>query len=1562
MAYTPVVSTTVTGEIVDSGIQTVISGGTAISTKVLAGASQTCSAGGVISGTTIFSETSQGGISILAGGTGYNLVASGYTTTGRNVVVCYNGGLMNGLKLYGNSWTQVSNANTSIISNIYAYDKTRIELCGLSTLTNVTVDATGVDTELMKTNYGAHVIVFSNHSTLGNPVASNVTLRNGGSAHVYESGSIVSCTVESGGVLYLTDWNFDTQNDWTGKPRVQNGKVVGAIVKSGGIIYVGGSSAVIQNSTIQYGAKLLGLRVSQGLSRVTVYTSETTTVTYNFPAGGIWKDVVIKVGTPIERLGGMGRGTAGNPFVTQMTNLTIYEGGVMYDVSYYSTMTGKFIYGNGSSQTFTLSSGTVTGYVLGSGMNLCGDIMKVTVASAIPQLTNVVVLEGGILDGFRTGRKGDTTKRSNGTYVSSGTTVNWSFGQGSAANLYINSGCFVIQGNSTASSTDAGVTSNLTIDGGILVVANGSVNTDLKSKRNTALQIYGSSTISGAVNQDTGAVFSVLGGVASGLLIENGGFYMCSFNSGTGTLIKDSVITGSRSVASGNADYANSVMQITSGCSARNVELSSKAVLILNGAVNLDNVTMDSSVVVSWKTYDSAAVLNNTVLNGLENFQWDSATKTLSNWYYNALGTGAWSFDGTVVYKDLTLKNLAYNTFKSTAAFTADGVTLDCASSFGNNFYLYEGSKLSNFTLRGGWTSIGGATVNSATAIAIVDGVTVNCTSAAGYVATSRGGVLKNVKLILGTVYIGDGGHAGVADGVEMSGGTFYYRNGTLNSFKSTGGTFQIQNQYVSSGATYTMSGDWEMSGTTASLYNASGTIVNLNLDNLNNRLTLGGGNTIRLNIVGGSSSVLTLKGVNNNLLGVDGTGTTGVNVGTVAFDTTGVWFNENNLVAYLRNITVTTRNFACGLGQNFFNIGVTGTSAGSYTGTFNFTMGGETFSMKIGDTKSINGFQVKLLETSVSGSWLATLSVLSENSDNAAFSWTTDWSKSVNFAPKYVTTLANTSSGTIFLGAKSEGVGGNVIANAFGGYMTGGIVHSGIASSVVYGGGSGTTLATTWLRVTEGTKNTVYGGGLNDTITDGTNVYITGGATTTTAMVFGGGNGSTISVGANNVYAVNMDVGGGKHRYVYGGGNGGTINGNIGVWVYDCLVNNLYAGAGNSNVNGNVKTYLNLPAYDGVKMTGNFYGGAVAAVDSNATTGLDTTITGTIDMTLAAGDYQGIIFGGSRAWGTKAVIGGAVTMTVNAISSTNNIKMLKYGSTAWVIGGSQVQNNGVKVASAEMAGGIVMNLGAANLVNVVGGGQSTGVGADLSVTGVVINIANTTITESVFGAGYAADGGAVRVGGVTINITGASGSSTTVGGTIFAAGKTVGTGTGASVSVEGDVLVNFSGVAESISVGTVNALGKGACNVIGVKALAFTDITGTLGGTFLNFDAVKFSGDTQLAALSTSVTTSEWYFNAWNRTEAMPFVTDAASFNLLGDDRVIGLSFATTSNVSYDLMDVSDEEDFDGVTVKFFGQDGSEIGSCEFGDTIAIGTKGYVSLDIEEGMLVAKYTKGLLA
>lgn len=126
-----------------------------------------------------------------------------------------------------------------------------------------------------------------------------------------------------------------------------------------------------------------------------------------------------------------------------------------------------------------------------------------------------------------------------------GTVRNWSFGGGSASGLVINEGCFIIQG--VSGDLAAGVTTDLLVNGGILVVANGSVNTNLTVSGDTALQVYGSSTIINGINLnyqegDEYYHFSVENGVAKNLVITDGGFYY----SGDGTVIENSIVEGSR--------------------------------------------------------------------------------------------------------------------------------------------------------------------------------------------------------------------------------------------------------------------------------------------------------------------------------------------------------------------------------------------------------------------------------------------------------------------------------------------------------------------------------------------------------------------------------------------------------------------------------------------------------------------------------------------------------------------------------------------------------------------------------------------------------------------------------------------------------------------------------------------------------------------------------------------------------------------------------------------------------------------------------------------------------
>ena len=107
------------------------------------------------------------------------------------------------------------------------------------------------------------------------------TIGSGGIAsHAVISGGSIS--IEKGGVLYMTDWDFDTALDWQGLPRLQDGKVDGATVKSGDTLWIGGSSAHVRNVTVEKGGYVTGFHVLATIRNLEVYNgSGYDTITYS---------------------------------------------------------------------------------------------------------------------------------------------------------------------------------------------------------------------------------------------------------------------------------------------------------------------------------------------------------------------------------------------------------------------------------------------------------------------------------------------------------------------------------------------------------------------------------------------------------------------------------------------------------------------------------------------------------------------------------------------------------------------------------------------------------------------------------------------------------------------------------------------------------------------------------------------------------------------------------------------------------------------------------------------------------------------------------------------------------------------------------------------------------------------------------------------------------------------------------------------------------------------------------------------------------------------------------
>ncbi|MEA4862968.1 MAG: N-acetylmuramoyl-L-alanine amidase [Victivallaceae bacterium] len=599
----------------------------------------------------------------------------------------------------------------------------------------------------------------------------------------------------------------------------------------------------------------------------------------------------------------------------------------------------------------------------------------------------------------------------------------------------------------------------------------------------------------------------------------------------------------------------------------------------------------------------------------------------------------------------------------------------------------------------------------------------------------------------------------------------------------------------------------------------------------------------------------------------------------------------------------------------------------------FKATFGGQTFDITFGEVVEVNGYTVTLVQQydSAAGANVAKLSVRSIASTNTALNWSSEWADSSAYAVRYVNDLAASASGTMHLGDAMESSGGNGVLNADGTISTGGVVTDGQTGTTIYGGASNDNIAATWIKVTGGSKNIIYGGSDGCHVTDGTNVAISAG---TTQFAFGAGSHDFVHVGAHNIYAVNMAVTGGKHRIVCGGGNDSVIEGDINLTMKQCFVAGMLSGAGMGDVKGDINITLNLPEYQGIRMSGNFYGGSIDLLDSTAET-RDNTIDGNIRMTFTGGDYMGSIFGGSRSGGSAARVNGDVTISVAGIFHDDNVKILSQGNSAWIVGGGAADGGG-----SVTAGNVSISVTGSLVGRVVGGAQAQGTGSTATVLSTAITVADTFVSGDLFGGGYAYDGGLSVVSGnasITIDTTG--GRDTTVLGTIYAGGANPShTAKGGSAVVNGNASITFTGSGDQLSIGTVNGDGKVTGSVLGDRILQFADFTGGFAGRAINFDAVKFSGTTNMTMGDFEASMLEFDLR-----EAA--FADADDFSFAGDAK-LKLVIDADNFSSMEFFSCNDLAAFDGIEVELWDNN-SKIGTFAIGESL-----GKYSVEERDGCL----------
>ncbi len=612
----------------------------------------------------------------------------------------------------------------------------------------------------------------------------------------------------------------------------------------------------------------------------------------------------------------------------------------------------------------------------------------------------------------------------------------------------------------------------------------------------------------------------------------------------------------------------------------------------------------------------------------------------------------------------------------------------------------------------------------------------------------------------------------------------------------------------------------------------------------------------------------------------------------------------------------------------------------------FRVNFGGKFFNITTNEVVEVDGFLVTMKEVYnyKTKTTQAKLTVRTKDGDNASLNWNKAWSSSAQNAVKYVNILSGKNV-TVYLGNAMENKGGNGVYNVFGTISTGGNVDYNINNSVIFGGSATQEIATSWLKVTGGEGNSIYGGGDGQNMTDGTNVEVSDGVT---KKIYGGGKDAVTMVGGNNVYAVNLAVLGGIHAQIHGGSDNGKVSGDIALYVNNIRCSSVLTGAGSGSVNGNIMISINHDSADNATAwTANIIGGGVTLNSAIA-------VSGNIVLKLNSGMYQGIIYGGNRAQKNyTADMQGIISVTVKNIEQFDNVKLLAQGTSAWIVGAGQAVSGGVLTANE-----VNLYVSSAKLGNIVGGAQAE---ADSQTTVQNINVeigADSEITANIFAAGYARGGGLSMVNGnVNLHIDSTQGT-VSIMGNIYAGGNNPG-GRGA-VKVNGGAAVIFSGSSDNLSFnGTVSGLGKGNCEVTGSKTLGFADFSGDFNGTIENFEVIKLSGNT-IMSIANGFSTANMVFELTKRTESEAFLTDAGSINLLPEESSLDFIIGQ-GEFAFALMDVADE-DLTSATANIFDRNNILRGSFNLLDGSLLVDGIEVALNIADNGLLSISGKAVLA
>ena len=539
----------------DGGFQNVNSGGSATSTVINSGGGQLVSSGGSATDTSINKD-------------GLQIVSSGASATNTTIVDFgkqhVSGGSATNTTINRNGRQYISSGGSATKTTVNSGGRQHVYKNGNVTETiimdggRLQVEAGGSASMVTQNSGGAVVTNTSadlsgtnakgNFSIAGGS-ASNMLLENGGSLTVLNGHQATGTTINSGGDMMVEGIATDTTINSNGLLHVSSGgSVTGTIVNNGGRenINSGGSatSTTLNSGGIQAvssGGNALNASVNDG-GRQYLYAGNATKTTVNsggrqhvYKNGNVTETIIMDGGRLQVEAGGSASMVTQNSGGAVVTNTSADLSG--------TNAKGNFSIAGGSASNMLLENdGYLTVY---SGHQASDTTVGSSGTLKVRSGGNAIettIISGGMLQVEAGGSASKVTQNIGGAVVTntsaflSGTNAKGSFSiaGGSAANMLLeNDGYLTVYSGHQASDTTVGSSGTLKVRSGgnaieTTIISGGMLQVEAGGSASKVTQ-----NIGGAVVTNTSAFlsgtnakgsFSIAGGSAANMLLENGGY------------------------------------------------------------------------------------------------------------------------------------------------------------------------------------------------------------------------------------------------------------------------------------------------------------------------------------------------------------------------------------------------------------------------------------------------------------------------------------------------------------------------------------------------------------------------------------------------------------------------------------------------------------------------------------------------------------------------------------------------------------------------------------------------------------------------------------------------------------------------------------------------------------------------------------------------------------------------------------------------------------------------------------------------------------------------------